>query len=57
MQVDEEICKGNKCNGRTFGRKARWEKTICPNGLTDVMQKNMDADLDAKYFMQTRKSQ
>ena len=57
MQVNKEICKENERNGRTFGRKARWKKTICPNGLTEVMQKNMDADLDAKYFMQTQKSQ
>lgn len=57
MQVDREICKENGCNGRAFGRKARREKTIRPNDLTDAIQTSMDADLDAKYFMQTRKSQ
>lgn len=52
-----EICKENGCNGRAFERKARRKKTIRQNGLTNVMQKNMDADLDAKCFMQTRNNQ
>lgn len=57
MRVDLKICKQNRCCGREFGRVTRWKKAIQQNGLTSVMQKSMDADLDAKYFMQTQKSQ
>lgn len=50
MRTDMEICKENGRNGRAFERKARRKKTIRQNGLTNVMQKNMDADLDANVL-------